>query len=209
MPPEVKLKRTYNASLRREQAQMTRQRIIDAGRRLLAAGTYTSVTMEGVAAEAGVSCQTVYAVFKTKPGLAQAIVETGWPHVEEARGLMAGARGSSDPELWLRTTARVARQILEPCAEMMRFMRESGDNVLRARYTRVEAERLDDLREVAVAVRASGRCQPGLSAEELLDVLWSLTSAELFAQMVFTRGWAPARYEQWLGEALLRLLLVT
>ena len=63
MAKVVKLKRNYNASLRQEQAQMTRQRILDAARRLLIKGTYSSVTMEDIAQEAGVAYQTVYAVF--------------------------------------------------------------------------------------------------------------------------------------------------
>ena len=67
MTKAVKRKRNYNASFRQEQAQMTRQRILDAARRLLTRGTYTTVTMEDIAKEAGVAYQTVYAVFGTKP----------------------------------------------------------------------------------------------------------------------------------------------
>ncbi len=108
--------------------------IMDAARRLLAEGTYSAVTMEDIAKEAGVSYQTVYAVFGTKLRLAQAIIEVGWPHTDEARKLMDQTRLSTDPEVWLRMAARISRQIVEPCADLMRFMRESGDPTLRARY---------------------------------------------------------------------------
>ena len=80
----VKISRTYSGALRREQAQMTRNRILDAARRLLVSGTYSSVTMDDIAKEAGVAYQTVYAIFGTKLRLAQRIMEAGFPHVEEA-----------------------------------------------------------------------------------------------------------------------------
>ena len=51
----VKGKRTYSTSLRREQAQMTRQRILEVARRLLVSGSYSRVTMEEIAREAGVA----------------------------------------------------------------------------------------------------------------------------------------------------------
>ena len=57
---------------------MTRARILDAARRLLTAGTYSSVTMEEIAREAGVSSQTVYAVFGNKLQLARDIIEVGF-----------------------------------------------------------------------------------------------------------------------------------
>src|SRR3989442_14747591 len=66
MARNVKARRTYNGALRREQAQMTRGRILDAARRLLVNGTYSSVTMEDIASEAGVAYQTVYGIFGSK-----------------------------------------------------------------------------------------------------------------------------------------------
>jgi AcrR family transcriptional regulator len=49
MARAVKRKRPYNAALRQEQARTTRSRIVEAGRRLLARGTYSSVTIEEIA----------------------------------------------------------------------------------------------------------------------------------------------------------------
>src|SRR6266851_3955151 len=72
----VKPRRFYNTTLRREHAVGTHRRILDAARRLFVARGYASVTMRDVASEAGVAVQTVHAVFGTKLGLAQGIVET-------------------------------------------------------------------------------------------------------------------------------------
>src|SRR5258708_16012633 len=126
--------RAYSGGLRREQGQMTRQRIVDAARRLLGSGTYSGVTMEDIAKEAGVAYQTVYAIFRSKPGLANGLVEVGFPHVADALKLFDDLRQSADVEVWLRTSAHVNRLIYEICAALLRFIRQSGDPRLLARY---------------------------------------------------------------------------
>src|SRR5260370_4306184 len=121
---------------------MNRGRILDAARRLRINWTYSSVTMEDIAAEARVSYQTVYAIFGTKLRLAQALIEIGFPHVTEALKLLDQLGPSADPELGLRTSARVSRLIYELCADILRFMRESGDPGLISHYREREEQRL-------------------------------------------------------------------
>lgn len=205
MARAVKRTRTYNGALRREQAEQTRRRVIDAARRLLRDGAYSAVTMEEIAAEAGVSYQTVYAVFGNKLRLAHAIIEEGWPHIAEARKLLDDARGSADPEAWIRVVARMARRIDDLCADLPRFMRESGDPTLRARYQRIEDDRYRELKEVSEALEGSGRLR--VTRREAHDVLWGLTGPDWYCLLVFQRGWKPARYEEWLAQSLIDLLL--
>jgi AcrR family transcriptional regulator len=200
-------KRPYNAALRKELAQLTRQRIIDGARRLLLGGSYSSVTMDEIAQEAGVAYQTVYAVFGTKLRLAQAIIDEGWPHIAEALKLKDRLSESPDPELWLQTAAQISRRILEPCADLNRFMRESGDPALMGRYRQVEDERYKGFHELAEWLERSGRLREGLTLSETQATLWAMTGADWYTQLVFQRGWTPARYEEWLGEALISLLL--
>jgi TetR/AcrR family transcriptional regulator, regulator of autoinduction and epiphytic fitness len=209
MSKAVKTHRTYNGALRSEQAQMTRGRILDAARRLLSNGTYSSVTMEEVAREAGVAYQTVYAIFGSKLRLAQNLVEIGFPHVADALKLFDELGSSPDPELGLRTSARVSRLIYELCADLLRFMRESGDPGLLARYRDREEERLNGMiqHRLPALLERSGRLRPGISASEAVAILWALTGPDQFSKLVFDRGWTPARYEEWLGDALVNMLL--
>lgn len=207
MAEAVKQARTYRASLRQEQAGLTRRRIMDAGRRLLAQGTYSAVTMQEVAAEAGVAYQTVYAVFGNKLRLAEAIIEAGWPHVAEALGLADEGRRSDDPEVWMRIAARISRRINEICADLPRFMRESGDPTLLGRYESGERERYQQLDEVRAFLERNGRLHDGLTSAEAHAILWGLTGPDWYCLLVFERGWTPARYEEWLAEALIALLL--
>src|SRR5260370_21334212 len=126
---------------------MTRGRILDAARRLLINGTYSSVTMEDIAGEARVSYQTVYAIFGTKLRLAQGLIEIGFPHVAEALKLFDQLGPSAHPELGLRTSARVSRLIYVVFADLLRFIGESGDPGLLTRYRRSGLERRTALRQ--------------------------------------------------------------
>jgi AcrR family transcriptional regulator len=206
MATDVKRKRAYNASLRQEQAQMTRSRIIDAARRLLTKGTYSSVTMEDIAREAGVSYQTVYAVFGTKLRLAQELVLVGF-HFEGLEELSEELRQSSDPEVWLRGSAQISRLIYETCADLLRFMEQSGDPELLARYRENEEVRLSQEGFLPAALDATGRLQVGMTQAEILAVIWALTGSDMYRRLVFERGWTPSRYEEWLGAILINLLL--
>ena len=167
-------------------AQLTRQRILDAGRRLLAEGIYSQVTMEEIAREAGVAYQTLYAVFRTKLRMAEAIIAAGLPHIAAALQLLDDLRDCRDPEVWLTTLATMARRIFEPCADLDRFMRESGDPDLLAQ---------------------SARRLPSLTADEAIDLVWALTGVDFYTQLVFDRGWTPDRYEAWLRDSLVSMVL--
>jgi AcrR family transcriptional regulator len=188
---------------------MTRGRILEAARRLLVSGTYSSVTMEDIAKEAGVAYQTVYAIFGTKLRLAQGLIEVGFPHVADALKLFEPLRQSEDPELGLRTGARVSRLVYEICADLLRFMRESGDPDLLVHYREREEQRLLDMTQFGLPamLERSGRLRAGMSPSEAVAVIWALTGPDQYTQLVFQRGWSPSRYEEWLGDALIKILL--
>jgi AcrR family transcriptional regulator len=207
MARTVKRKRPYNAGLRQEQARATRSRIVEAGRRLLAKGTYSSVTIEEIAEEAGVSYQTVYSVFGTKLQLAHAIIEVGF-HIEAVEERAAEFAKSRDPEVWLRGVAEITRSIQERCADLFRFMRESGDPQLLAHYHEHQSRRLTQEGFLPGLLAKSGRLRPGLSEPEVLAVIWAFSGNDLYSMLVLDRGWTPARYEEWLGSALIDLVLI-
>jgi AcrR family transcriptional regulator len=74
--------RRYDNSLREEQAEETRGRILDAAIRVIAGGIATA-SVPAIAREAGVSVPTVYRHFGTKTVLLAAV----YPHVARRAGL--------------------------------------------------------------------------------------------------------------------------
>lgn len=74
--------RTYRSELRAQQADETRSRILDATVRVMARGV-ASVSVPGVAREAGVSVPTVYRHFGSKQDLLASV----YPHLVRRAGL--------------------------------------------------------------------------------------------------------------------------
>jgi hypothetical protein len=148
----------------------------------------------------------VYAVFGTKLGLAKAMIQAEL-QIEGMDDLIAKTRQTADPEASMRIGAQIARRFNEPCADLFRFMRESGDPELLERHREMETRRFSEIGYVPQLLKESGRLRPGLSAGEVQDVIWAMSSPDWYIQLVFQRGWTPARYEQWLGDAMIDLLL--
>src|SRR3954454_17418463 len=69
----VNAKSSYDAPRRRFQAQRNRDAIITAAERRFLTDGYAATTVASIAAEAGVSTDTVYKTFGGKPGLVRSI----------------------------------------------------------------------------------------------------------------------------------------
>src|SRR5438105_4697222 len=68
-------KRSYDSAGRQARSAETRQRIVDAARRLIIQNGYRATTVSAVAVAAGVSVDTVYALVGRKPVLVTELVE--------------------------------------------------------------------------------------------------------------------------------------
>jgi AcrR family transcriptional regulator len=201
--PAVKTARPYRATLRQEQARQTRLRILRSARQLLVDKGYGQITMQQVAREAGVAYQTVYAQFGTKLRLAMEVCDADLQHVAGALALVDKSGLDDRPVVVLRTIAAMARRLYEPCADLLRSMRESGDAELIRRFKQIERRRHELVAAALVQPLAhpAGR-RPEFSVAERIDVVWTLAGPETYEQLVLDRHWSPERYEQWLGEAL-------
>jgi len=77
--------RRYTSPLRARGAEITRQRILDAAFARFSSQYYDDVTLDAVAAHAGVTVQTVLRRFDSKESLVRAIVEARTPRVTTQR----------------------------------------------------------------------------------------------------------------------------
>ena len=206
MTKSVEAKRAYSTSLRQEQAQVTKNRILDAASRLFVDRGYSSVTVEDIAREAGVAYQTVYAVFGTKLAVAQAIIWSSF-RTEGIDKLMAEGRESGHLEGQILVGVRIARRLNERFATIVRFMRESGDPALLAEYQKIEGLRFEQIQAQLKPVLTKGQLRRGVSPADALGTIWAMTGTDLYNQLVSGRRWTASRYEEWLKDALLNMLL--
>lgn len=186
--------RPEHAALRREQAQLTRHRVLEAARRLFVARGDANGTMREVAQEAGVGVQTVYAIFGTKLGLAKGMIEAAAAEVDIPAHIRR-ADASQDPPDWLGTVAAIARRFHDRLADVYRFMREAGDPQLAAELDAYDRFRLEHQAPLGPALAQAVLPRDGISQEEASDLTWALSGPESYTLLVRRRGWSPDRWE--------------
>ncbi|MDP8929606.1 MAG: TetR/AcrR family transcriptional regulator [Actinomycetota bacterium] len=209
----VKTQRPYRSPLRQEQAQTTAGRILAAASRLFVERGYTSTTMKEIAREAGVAERTVYVAFADKRSLLFAVLDAAI--ASDARPVPVSEREwfrevleEPDAHRQLELFASAARAMHERTGELFRVLQSAAavDPEV-ARHLTLHAEgQVEDERRLVESLAAKGALRPGLSPDEALETVWALTTPHFFAQ-VSQHGWSPSRYEQWLADALVRLLL--
>jgi len=211
MAGDVKRRRPYRSERRREQAEQTRTRVLDAAAAMFQERGYEGASIAAIAGRAGVSPETVYAGFSTKRALLGELVERAVrgddpkPVLEQAgpRALAAAA----DQREQLRLFAADITARLERAAPLVTVVSGAAraEPELAELLRRLHAQRLRNLRILVDALAANGPLR--LPATEAVETVWALTSPELHQLLVRGRGWKGRRYAGWLADSLAALLL--
>ncbi len=119
-------------------------------------------------------------------------------------------RSAGDARSKILAGARLSRHVMERGGALMTAGAAAAatDPEIRAMWETGMARRLDDLSRVAADLWATGELRPELGADGTIDVLWTMTGPEVYKLLTVDRGWTPERYEAWLGESLVRLLVL-
>src|SRR5687767_6707112 len=105
-------------SLRERRAQLTRDEILRAARRLFAERGYARTSVRDIARTAGVSAQTIYDSVGSKQALVSSLNDLIDTEAGIA-GLARAAADSEDPRELAATNARITRSILEHCSDIV------------------------------------------------------------------------------------------
>lgn len=196
-------RRPYHSPARRRQAEQTRTRILAAARELFRSAGYAASTMEAIAAAAQVSAKTVEAAFGSKRGVLAAVVDplasTGPP-----RDLVDQVRAAEDPQHRIRLVAELTRRAYEasvPEFELMRGAAAVAPEIV-AVAQQVEARRRANQVRLVTYLREKGVLRKDLAPEEAADIVWALTSYDLYRALVNERHWTAGRYRDWLAGTL-------
>jgi AcrR family transcriptional regulator len=200
--------RTYHSRIRQRQAEETRRRILVAARALFERQGYAVTTLEAIAERADVSPKTIAAVFGSKPALLAQVIN---PEAFNRRfqQLLIELRATTDPAQRLSLVAQITRQAYEPLVSSLDLLRTAAalSPDLAQLAQAVEARRRQNQARLIAALHDQGVLHPGLSSEEATDVLWALTSYEVYRLLVVQQHWAAVRYETWLVHVLSEQLL--
>lgn len=193
---------------RQEYAEVTRQAIIDAARQLFAERGYFSTRVEDIAKEARVSPATVYAGFKGKFGLIQAMVDA-WSTAPDINSTDEDILALEDPVAIIRRVSAGARGMREGYGDIMRTLVATAPNdeavaatmreanvVYRAALTRI-SERIADV----------GTLREGVDVKKATDMLWLYFGYAGLFVMHDDNNWTWDEAERWLADQAIHALL--
>jgi AcrR family transcriptional regulator len=208
-------KREYDSSRRRAQAQETRRHILDAARKLFTERGYTGATAEAVAAEVGVSAQTIYAIFKNKKKLLISLmnvspatgVEDHTPMSDRAN--VQAVAQERDPRRQLKMFANVVASNLNQVASVFEVITDAAkiEPDFERIVEKLNRQRLEHMTDAIRQIAANGPFRENMDETYARDILWTLTSGEVFLLLTRDRGWSKERYADWLADMLIRALL--
>jgi AcrR family transcriptional regulator len=208
------VKRRYDSTHRREQAEHTRGQILDAAQRLFERDGYATTTVAAIAAEAGVATKTVYLAFDSKSGILRALWhlllrgDQGDVPVSEGEWYRE-TLAEPDPETRLVRVAVRSREVKERAGEVMEVIRTAApaDPDIATLWARIQSNFRDLLRPIVESLRSDGALRPGLDVDEATDVLWALVHPDVWQLLVIQRGWSTDRYERWCLDTIRAQLL--
>lgn len=201
-------RRRYHSPARQRQAEQTRARILAAARELFRSPGYAATTVDAVAAAAGVSAKTVEAAFGSKRGVLAALVDplaTAGP----PRDLVDRLRETADPRHRLRLVAELCQRTYEASQPEFELMRNASAVApeIAAVARQVESRRHANQARLAHYLQQQRHLRTGLTPEAATDIIWALTSYDLYRALVNEQRWPAVRYQNWLADTLAETLL--
>ena len=209
------VKRAYDISSRRAQAERSRRNIIDSARLLFIEQGYVATSMRELASSAGVSLQTLYNAFESKYRLFSAVMDVivagdHDPVPLADRPALRSIEEIDDPIEVIDATVAAALPVLARMSEIFPVLRAAAASdheiaagyqqfVIEARHAdqRLTGERLDHL----------GALQRGVDASHATDITWTVLSPDCFHLLVGLREWSEDEFAVWARRSLVATLL--
>lgn len=212
MGSDVKAQRRYDSARRRAQAARTREDVVEVAHRLFLAHGFGQTTVSAVAAAAGVSVETIYKAFGGKAGLVRALVAKG---LEGAGPVPAERRSDQmralerDPRTVIRNWSRLATEVAPRTAPILLLIRSAAgaDPEMARLLTEVDGQRLRRMEDNARTLFERGDLRDGMTLEHARDILWTMSSPELYELLVVRRGWSLDRFADFQAEQMIAALL--
>jgi len=207
--PQKSTTRSYRSTLRAEQAAATRRRILEAAATCFIVGGYSGTALSAIAAQAGVSLETVKANGPKRELLLGAF-EQAFGGAESQEPLAEGAQATAmltlpDEQFLHAAVEFVAGANARTSVLWTEFLSAANadpavDEALRDLLVR----RRSDYRTLIHALIERGIARSDLNVERGADALSFICSPESHQQLVLQSGWSMDRYREWLAETIRR-----
>jgi len=203
------VKRSYDASGRREQARARRLAVVLAARELFERDGFRLTTIAAIAAHAGVSAESIYKGFGTKATLAKAVFDVVIAGDDEPvpvadRPAMKAIRDEPDVRRKIDLYVGGLAQRQARSAKVQILIRDGRhvDDSLAPIWATLNEEGLIGMTMLGRHLLDSGRLRDGIGLDEVRDVLWNYLSIDTYERLVLSQGWPLERYSHWLAHAI-------
>lgn len=171
---------------------------------------FAATTVAEVARAAGVSPETIYKQLGGKPGIVRALYESAIAGEGPEPAFVRSDRLRSEPDPYViaRGWSELAMEVGPRVTPLMLLVRDASlvDPTLRELLAELDEANHRRMRANAAFLHKAGHLRPGVSRAEAADVLWTLTSAEMFELMVVRRGWSIRRWADFVYRGVASLL---
>ena len=206
MSAETRQPRRYRSPLRDRQAAQTRERILDAAAACFGSAGYGRTTLSAIAAQAGVSAETVQANGPKRALLVSSFerVFTGDEGSHQIAERAVGEQILAAPDL-AAMRAGIVGFVVAANARSAALWRAyvsaaDGDPEVMASLDDMYVRRRIDLTAAVGGLIARGAHI--VDPERAVDVLSFLLSPEGYEQFVLRAGWSHEAYATWLDDAI-------
>jgi AcrR family transcriptional regulator len=209
------VKRPYNSTLRDEQARATRRAIVQAAAELFVERGYGATTIDAIAVKAGVGRKTVFTSVGSKAqalklAIDWAIVGDDEPVPVADRPQTRAAMAEPDARRILTTIAPTLLSISSRIAPLVAAAEAVAgtDREIKELTDEIRRQRRTGMGSLAALLADRGALRPDMTVDEAADVMTVLVDPNTYLRLVVERHWDLERAQQWLSDALVRILLV-
>jgi AcrR family transcriptional regulator len=189
----------YDSTARRDQARATRSRVLDSAMQLFTDNGYSGTPVAAIASRADVSDRMIYLAFGSKRGILYALLEHMAPVPRETfeADLTAAA---ADPHRQLRLAVGFIIDYYAGAAPFLSILRAAAaaEPDIQGFMDQGEAFRRAAQEPLIRHWSQRGSLAPGRTAAEAADILWMLTSPDVYLKLTSIPGWPPGRCRAWL-----------
>jgi AcrR family transcriptional regulator len=194
--------------IRERQAELTRNEILLAARRLFAERGFTRTSVRDIAQAAGVSAQTVYDSIGSKAAVVARLNDL--IDTEAGIGAIVGTVvASRDPQQVAALSARITRSMLENCGDIIRALvtGAAAEPDIQAVLNEGHRRHLEGARMVVGTLLDMKALAHPAEADSASETLAAITDFRFALVLSESYDWSLDRIEEWMTTASRDLLL--